>query len=659
MKIGPLSISLAEKPTEEELGATGTVYSAGQIIQPDYNADLVGEKALEVYDKMRRSDGTVAAMLAACSLPIRAATWGVRSASDDAKDKEIAELVERSLFGMTITWDDFLRHALLMEVFGFYVFEKVWELDGDRVWGRKLAPRMPQTINEWRFDDTGGLASIRQLAWRKEQLGYIDIPVDKLLVFTLNREGSNYTGISLLRPAYKHWFLKDKLYRIDVMAAERHGVGIPVGSIKDAGVSATEIEKAERALRSLHAHEKGYLMEPSNRIAFRIEDMKGGTLRSIIESIQHHDVQIARSVLAEFLTVGTGDSGSWAMVRDKSSFFLLALQSIAKNIADTINRYYVQQLVDFNFEGVQDYPILEYSRLESRDATNLANAVSALLTSGGLTADPELEGTLRTELDLPAKPEPTSEMAMKERPLTAVERLVDFADIEAELDKAMGEIAKAMLGVQTRQAKRLVELVMPLIEKQDLDRLADLDVPYKKELEPILMPILERIFGRGRDDVRKELVKQGAKLQEPIASQGVVAVYNFWKARVTQAAALVANRLHSAMSAQALSQVRTGLVDKAAMSTALTSLAESTASRFGRDLANEAYGLGRTTEAVSDDIGKAVYSAILDSSTCDECAGMDGKEFTVGTAEFAENEPPYRGCAGCNNCRCMYIYLLG
>ena len=51
-------------------------------------------------------------------------------------DKEIADFVDWNLFeNMTMTWDDFLRHALLMLPFGFMVFEKkIFDyLDQDRM----------------------------------------------------------------------------------------------------------------------------------------------------------------------------------------------------------------------------------------------------------------------------------------------------------------------------------------------------------------------------------------------------------------------------------------------------------------------------------------------------------------------------------------------
>ena len=684
MKVGPWMITLAAgangsrpapKPSTDEIGATGTQVWGRTIQEADYNQDLAGVKALETYDKMRRGDGTVAGILAACSFPIRSATWSVRPASDEATDKEVADWVEQNLFGMTITWDDVIRQALLKNPFGFFPFEKVWRIAEGRVWLRKLAPRLPTTVSGWVFDDEGGLAGLEQTAMMNDVLKTVTIPVDKLLVFVNDKEGSNYQGMSILRPAVKHWWYKDRLYRIDAIAAERHGTGVPRAQAKEEGTTEEERARAEAILMRLHAHQKAYLVNPSHRWEFDIMDMKATALKNIMQSVEHHDVQIARAVLAEFLNLGDSGAGSWALSRDKSSFFLMALRASANNIADTFNRYLVPQLVDYNFAGVKVYPVLEYSQLETLDTKAIADAVAKLLTAGGMTADHELEQAIRSGLDLPPAPEPksTAPAAPKEgegesdrRPpdlvltgRTQVERLADFVSMERTLDQGLDKLAKLMGDIQDRQITKLVDLVFPLVQKQDMDRIADIDVPFKGDLAPAALPILEDLFQQGADNVTKELQKQGLNAAlDPIPEQTTGVIRSFWRARLAQLSKNLAARLGSVLVGEALGQMRTGVADKAALAGAMTSLSTGTIKRVARDLANEAFGLGRANRASKADIEKAVYSAIMDRATCQECAVVDRRSFNVGSADYAAHEPPYRRCLGHGNCRCVYIYLM-
>ena len=69
--------------------------------------------------------------------------------------------------------------------------------------------------------------------------GEVDIPAWKFVVFTFRQEGDNYEGVSVLRSSYKHWYIKDQLYRFDAVKHERQAVWIPV---KRTGEDATEEE---------------------------------------------------------------------------------------------------------------------------------------------------------------------------------------------------------------------------------------------------------------------------------------------------------------------------------------------------------------------------------------------------------------------------------
>lgn len=53
------------------------------------------------------------------------------------------------------------------------------------------------------------------------------LDVDRLVVYVNEKEGGNWTGISLLRPN-KYWLLKDRLLRVQAVTVERNGTGIPV-----------------------------------------------------------------------------------------------------------------------------------------------------------------------------------------------------------------------------------------------------------------------------------------------------------------------------------------------------------------------------------------------------------------------------------------------
>src|SRR3954469_22511431 len=85
---------------DRELGATGTKNYAGFLDQEEYNPDLKGSKAIDVYTKMMAADSMVAAMLRSIVLPLRGAIPKFEPASDDPQDVHIAKACEEALLNM-------------------------------------------------------------------------------------------------------------------------------------------------------------------------------------------------------------------------------------------------------------------------------------------------------------------------------------------------------------------------------------------------------------------------------------------------------------------------------------------------------------------------------------------------------------------------------
>jgi hypothetical protein len=72
-RIAEFAAKLAEPkrpPIAQEFGGTGTSFFKGYIKNDEFNASLKGTKAAATYDKMRRTDAQIAAILSVMMLPI-------------------------------------------------------------------------------------------------------------------------------------------------------------------------------------------------------------------------------------------------------------------------------------------------------------------------------------------------------------------------------------------------------------------------------------------------------------------------------------------------------------------------------------------------------------------------------------------------------------
>lgn len=397
-----------------EAGASGTKIFWG-FINEEYNPDLSGNNGLKKYDEMRKSDAQIFATLLAMELPIRSTLWTVEPGETESEDGEkiitdedykIQNFIETALFDkMEISWDDFLRQALTMTAFWFSIFEKVFKIEDDKIYIKKLAQRLPWSIYKWQTAD--GQPGIMQTLPTQTPNGTStpSIPAEKLLRFTFRQEGDNFAGVSVLRSAYKHWYIKDTLYKLDAVKHERQSVWIPVLKIPK---GATQADKDEAALimENLRSTEQTYVILPGEDWHFEFADLKAGSQSKMEESIAHHNREISKNILAQFLELGSWDGGgSYALSEDQSSLFLISLAAIAKQIAETINRDLIKQLVDLNFDLApnQNYPKLKYNKLWEVDYTKISTALSTLAGAGILKPDDDLEGHVRNILDLPKK----------------------------------------------------------------------------------------------------------------------------------------------------------------------------------------------------------------------------------------------------------------
>lgn len=355
--------------------------------------ELQDKRGLRTYYDMKRADGTVRGALRLLKTPIMAARWFVEPASDSVQDINIAKFVEKNLFEeLNVPWSRVVEDALLMCEYGFFPFELVFGPDGSKMKLQKMAPRHPMDIQEWVWDDNGGPDGLYMEP--SEVQGYRDrifIPISKLVIFVLEQESGDLRGTSILRSAYKHYFYKDTLYKVDAIQKERHGIGVPI-ILLPPGYSAADKKAAEDLGRNLRTNERAHIVAPNNwQIAFaKLE----GQPVDCMKSIEHHDMKIKSNILAPFMDEPN-------VKPDSLDVYFKSTRYIASTVCDTFNHFVIPKLVDFNFSR-GGYPKLRVRRIgEQDDIRTMSFSFRNFVGAGAIRPDDKLEAFLRTELDLP------------------------------------------------------------------------------------------------------------------------------------------------------------------------------------------------------------------------------------------------------------------
>jgi hypothetical protein len=459
MKIGRFELprlraAQAQPPASapKELGATGTLNLSGLLVPSEYNDNLRGLAGLAVFDQMMRSDGSVQEAIEHILAPIKNANWDIAPAGDDPDELEQAAFVRCAYFShLNRPWIESLDEQLDYLIYGHAVFETVYQIVEETLYYddpttkdqvelpprqfvslQAFEPRLQQTLYKWMME-SGELKSVVQRVWVDARRGYqeIEIPAEQLLVLVNKLRGNEWTGRSILRSAYKHWFAKDLIEKQEIVALERWGVQIPVGYPPDDKDEAA-INRVEQILVDLRGGENSYIASPGpkqtgSQPGYVWELMAtSGTFPDFSSAIERHRSEIKAAVLARFSELGHQRTGARATGDTQSIVWFAAIHAVAKYICESHN-IIIQRLVDANYSGVTQYPTLEATDIEIRNLAEYGQAISQLLASGAITNDRSTEAAIRKAVDLPdqdelTEPDPSEPMDQTEPEQTPLDQ---------------------------------------------------------------------------------------------------------------------------------------------------------------------------------------------------------------------------------------------
>jgi hypothetical protein len=400
------------------------------------NPDLLWPNSIRTYTQMRRGDSRVSSVFRAVGLPVRRTPWRIEQngASDEVTEFVAAELglpilsedsedaVKRNTTRLKgrFSWARHLQQALLHLQYGHSVFERSYKLGADRkAHIDRIEPRPAGTIAFWNVGVDGEVESIQQ--WPAGSfvgigmvpgatlfpalVGVGEISADRLVLYQHEPDPGIPYGNSLLRPAYKHWILKDRAMRIEIAALGRYGIGVPGFTASEAESEDQERLDEYRDLASDYTggENSGFAI-PAGAV-FKIYGPEG-TPPDFMHPIDFHDRAIGLAALANFLNLD-GKGGSYALANVLSTTFTDSVQTVAEDVRDVAQADIVEGLVTANWGLDEPTPLLVFDEIGSRQ--DAAAASLALLAGAGLIKpDPELEAAIRQNAGLPA-PDPMAD----------------------------------------------------------------------------------------------------------------------------------------------------------------------------------------------------------------------------------------------------------
>jgi hypothetical protein len=381
---------------------------------------------------MRRTDHNAAAIVAGLTLPIRRASWVVQPASSRPADEQAAEFLEQCIDDMSHSWGAMLIDALTFFPFGWAYLEQVMKVrqgpnplgdagkskyDDHRIGWRKIALRPQISLDHWEVDDHGGIQAMYQAIPKRRDP--VAIPIQRSLLFRTTTEGNRPEGLSIFRPAWRPWMQRKRLEQVEHMAFCRNLAGIL--KVRLGASATTEAEagqesdeaKAKSMIKDAYDDRLVGIIETDQVTANVLEGPRGTNFEPLNRAITRKDHEMARSALAHFIILALQERGSYALAKDESDLFLMAVMSYLDMMADVIQRFAVERLFRLNvFPGLEEIPTLHYTAIYKPDIGTVAQAINDLAQATLLTVDDGLEEYIR---ELAGWPELPADLSRAER----------------------------------------------------------------------------------------------------------------------------------------------------------------------------------------------------------------------------------------------------
>jgi phage gp29-like protein len=353
-----------------------------------YNPDDIG---IDTYKYMFRTDSQIKAAYSLITLAVLSRKWKV-SALD--KKEEVVNFIKYNFEHVDGRISGALSQILSAIIYGFSVTEIVWKLIDDKEYRgkiglKKLKTLDPETI-EFKVDELGNLEGVVQNFGDNET---VELPLQKTIIYSENKEFGNYYGNSRLRSIYKNWFIKETLTKFWNIALERWGQPIIVGTVP----STDDLDKMINILNNLQnksaiAKTEGWEL---GALETGIGRSSGGDYNVAID---YHNREITKGMLVPGLMIESTKGGSYALGQTQFDVFMLMIHNIENDLCGMIENYLIRPLVEYNFGEQESYPEFRFEPITKQDLFNMARTFAILVKNGVISPD---EQWMRDMMSLP------------------------------------------------------------------------------------------------------------------------------------------------------------------------------------------------------------------------------------------------------------------
>ena len=403
----------------------------GSFVDEEFLRELKNDRCRRVFREMADNDPVVGAILFGIEYLVRGVDWRVAPVDDSAKAKEVSQFISSCIEDLNPSWECVVSDIMTMLVFGFAPLEIVYKKregekntkggkskfsDGKIGWSR-LSLRAQETVLEWEFDDNNDITGLIQQAPPKYKK--VIIPAERFLLFRTTTAKNNPECKSVLRNAWRSWYIKKIIEEIEAIGVERDLAGLPVAYVPPNILSSTSDDAVAtlNAMKDLVTNikrneQEGIVFplaydEETGKPLYDLKLLSTGGVRSFDTDkiISRYDQRIAMSLFADFILLGHENVGSKALGVTKIELFETAIETWCKTISEVFNNDAFPKLLRLNGYDLSYCPKLTYSQIKHVDLETVATYVDKLSKHNFLKGpEKEIEAAPSTPPMLKAAP---------------------------------------------------------------------------------------------------------------------------------------------------------------------------------------------------------------------------------------------------------------
>ena len=330
------------------------------------------------------------------------------------KNAEFINWMFNNLEGQS--FQDIKNEILTYTWAGFSLLEQIFETVKDGDWEgwyrvKSLEPRAQESIFKWLYDVKTGrkLIGVKQsIIYRRRNIDIsavnstVNIPIEKLLLFSYNATKNNPEGKSPLLKAYITWKFKCLFEDIEGTGISKDVSGIPVIKVPKKVVVAAQQdpESEEAALFNYMLNMASSIQNGSQLSAvipveydtsgkelynFELAGISGNGKSYDVDSvIRRRQTEILMAYFADIIALGNTSHGSFSLADSKTNLVAQAAEEHLKFITEVLQKQLVNRLAIWNEWDKSTIPVLKYGDIEKEDLDVFSKAVQRIFAVGAV-----------------------------------------------------------------------------------------------------------------------------------------------------------------------------------------------------------------------------------------------------------------------------------